>query len=151
MREIRPSGSMSGGVETEQGAAREAPATRKGRPTDRPHLNHRATLRLYTEPAGKIVVVRSLRDAGSATDRPHVMSPEAARWYSHAMYAVEIEQEVDGRWIAEVMDLPGVLVYGQTREEALARVQALALRVMAERVEQGEDVPEMVSVMFRAA
>ena len=66
-------------------------------------------------------------------------------------FTIELEQETDGRWIAEVMDLPGALVYGQTREEALARVQALALRVMAERVEQGEDVPEMVSVTFKAA
>jgi predicted RNase H-like HicB family nuclease len=51
---------------------------------------------------------------------------------------IEIEQEEDGRWIAEVMDLVGVLVYGQTREEAIAHVQALALRVLADRLEHGE-------------
>ncbi len=45
---------------------------------------------------------------------------------------VEIEEEVDGRWIAEVMDLPGVLAYGKTPEEAKAKVQALALRVVAD-------------------
>ncbi len=53
---------------------------------------------------------------------------------------VEIECEDDGRWIAEVPQLPGVLAYGQSREEAIARVQALALRVIAERLEHGEAV-----------
>jgi predicted RNase H-like HicB family nuclease len=48
---------------------------------------------------------------------------------------VEIEQEADGRWLAEVRELPGVLVYGTSRPEAVARVQALALRVLADRLE----------------
>ena len=48
-------------------------------------------------------------------------------------FAIELEQEEDGRWAAEVPDLPGVMTYGQTREDAIARVQALALRVLAER------------------
>jgi len=62
-------------------------------------------------------------------------------------YSIEVEQEEDGRWLAEVMDLPGVLVYGKTRQEAVARVQALALRVVAERLEHGESVSEeMMSV-----
>jgi predicted RNase H-like HicB family nuclease len=64
---------------------------------------------------------------------------------------VEFEQEDDGRWLAEVIDLPGVLTYGQTREEAAARVQALALRVLADRLEHGENVPELISVSFLAA
>ena len=51
---------------------------------------------------------------------------------------IEIEQETDGRWLAEVMDLPGVMTYGQSREEALARVKALALRVLADQRERGE-------------
>ena len=51
---------------------------------------------------------------------------------------IEIEQEEDGRFIAEVIDFPGVLAYGQIREEAVARVQALALRVLAEKLEHGE-------------
>jgi predicted RNase H-like HicB family nuclease len=55
---------------------------------------------------------------------------------------LEIEQETDGRWIGEVPQIPGVMVYGRTREEALARVKALALRVLADRVEHGESVPE---------
>jgi predicted RNase H-like HicB family nuclease len=63
---------------------------------------------------------------------------------------IDLEREDDGRWIAEVPALPGVMVYGQTREEALARVEALALRVLADRLEHGEAVPEL-SGLFHAA
>lgn len=66
-------------------------------------------------------------------------------------FTIEFEQEEDGRWIAEVLDLAGVLAYGQTREEAIAKVQALALRVLADRLEHGETTPDLVSVSFRAA
>jgi predicted RNase H-like HicB family nuclease len=59
---------------------------------------------------------------------------------------VEVEQEEDGRWIAEVPDLPGVLTYGSTRDEAIAKAKALALRVLADRLEHGEQVPEMAEV-----
>lgn len=64
---------------------------------------------------------------------------------------VEIEQEEDGRWIAEVVDLPGVLVYAQTIEEATAKVQALAFRVLADRLEHGEGGSALVNVSFEAA
>ncbi|HEX7177880.1 MAG TPA: type II toxin-antitoxin system HicB family antitoxin [Pyrinomonadaceae bacterium] len=64
---------------------------------------------------------------------------------------VEIEQEDDGRWIAEVVNLSGVMVYGGTRDEAVARVQALALRVLADRLEHGESAPDLMSVSFLAA
>lgn len=64
---------------------------------------------------------------------------------------VEIEQEEDGRWIAEVVDLPGVLVYAQTVEDATAQVQALALRVLADRLEHGETGTAFISVSFEAA
>jgi predicted RNase H-like HicB family nuclease len=64
---------------------------------------------------------------------------------------IELEQEDDGRWIAEVLDLPGVLAYGQSREEALAHVQALALRVLADRIEHSESEPEFMSISFLAA
>ncbi len=57
--------------------------------------------------------------------------------------AIELEEENDGRWIAEVPTIPGVVAYGQTREEAIARVEALSLRVLADRLEHGESVPEM--------
>ena len=66
-------------------------------------------------------------------------------------FTVEVEQEKDGRWIAEVIDLPGVLAYGQTEEEAKARVQALALRVVAYRLDHGEAGPELLSISFAAA
>ena len=62
---------------------------------------------------------------------------------------IETEQEEDGRWLGEVTDLPGVLAYGQTKEEAIARVQALALRVLADRLEHGEPLPE-VAQLFSA-
>ena len=62
------------------------------------------------------------------------------------MLRVEIEREDDGRWIAEVVDLPGVVAYGQTREEAVERAKALSLRVLADRLEHGEEVPEMGGV-----
>jgi predicted RNase H-like HicB family nuclease len=64
---------------------------------------------------------------------------------------IEIEQEADGRWLAEVSDVPGVMAYGVTRPDAVAKVQALALRVLAERLEQGEAVPEFLNVTFQAA
>jgi predicted RNase H-like HicB family nuclease len=61
---------------------------------------------------------------------------------------LEVGREEDGRWLAEVPDLAGVLAYGQTRDQAIARAEALALRVLADRLEHGED---LVSVSFRAA
>jgi predicted RNase H-like HicB family nuclease len=66
-------------------------------------------------------------------------------------FTVEIQQEDDGRWIAEILELPGTLTYGQTREEAKAKVQALALRVVADRLEHGEAGPDLLSISFAAA
>ena len=66
-------------------------------------------------------------------------------------FTIEFEQETDGRWIAEVTGLAGVLAYGKTREEAIAKVQALALRVLADRLEHGEATLDLVSVSFNAA
>ncbi len=59
---------------------------------------------------------------------------------------IEVEQEDDGRWIAEVPELPGVLAYAQTRQEAIDRAQALSLRVLADRLDHGEPAPQMSSV-----
>ena len=59
---------------------------------------------------------------------------------------IEVEREDDGRWIAEVPDLPGAMTYGQTREEAISKVKALALRVLADRLEHGEEIPELRQV-----
>lgn len=66
--------------------------------------------------------------------------------------AIELEQEDDGRWIAEIDELNGVLVYGETREEAITKVKTLALRVIADRLENGESLPQQVeSLIFQAA
>ena len=66
-------------------------------------------------------------------------------------FKVETEREDDGRWLAEVVELPGVLAYGDTQQTAVSRVQALALRVIAERLEHGEAGPELLSISFNAA
>jgi predicted RNase H-like HicB family nuclease len=59
---------------------------------------------------------------------------------------IEVERETDGRWIAEVVELPGVMLYAPTRDEAIARVKILALRVLADRLEHGESIPELNDV-----
>jgi predicted RNase H-like HicB family nuclease len=59
---------------------------------------------------------------------------------------IEIEREEDGRWIAEAPALPGVLAYGNSREQAIARAEALAFRVLADRLEHGEPIPELEGV-----
>lgn len=64
---------------------------------------------------------------------------------------IEVEREEDGRWIAEVMDLPGALAYGREAQEAVAEAKALALRILADRLEHGESVPQMDDVFSVAA
>ncbi len=66
-------------------------------------------------------------------------------------FTVEYEQEDDGRWLAEVLELPGVMTYGQSSEEAIAKAQALALRVLADRLEHGEGAREFMNITFAAA
>ena len=64
---------------------------------------------------------------------------------------VEVEKEEDGRWIAEVPQFPGALAYGVTKSEAVAKVEALALRILADRIEHGEKKPELNLVFTVAA
>jgi predicted RNase H-like HicB family nuclease len=64
---------------------------------------------------------------------------------------VEIEREEDGRWIAEIPELPGVMVYANTRKQAIAKAEALALRVMADRLEHEEEIPELKEVFAVSA
>jgi predicted RNase H-like HicB family nuclease len=64
--------------------------------------------------------------------------------------SIESEREEDGRWLAEVPQLPGVLAYGADRMEALAKAQVLALRALAERIEHGEGAPEPISISIAA-
>jgi len=66
-------------------------------------------------------------------------------------FRIELEQENDGRWIAEIVDLPGVMVYGKTKDEAMLKVQALALRVLAERIDAGEVSSIPLTISFLAA
>lgn len=64
---------------------------------------------------------------------------------------IELDRETDGRWIAEIPSLPGVMCYGSTRKEAIARVRALALRVIADRLEKAKNTPESLTVTFASA
>lgn len=66
-------------------------------------------------------------------------------------FTVETEQEADGRWIAEVAEIPGAMKYGATREQAIAQAEALALRVLADRIEHGEHPVEPIRIKFAAA
>ena len=66
-------------------------------------------------------------------------------------YTIEHEREDDGRWLAEVPELPGVLAYGATANEAMAKAEALALRVLAERLEHNESGPQSISIAVPAA
>jgi predicted RNase H-like HicB family nuclease len=64
---------------------------------------------------------------------------------------IEVELEEDGRWVAEVLELAGVMAYGASRDQAIAHAQALALRVIAERLEHGEEIPDLAGVFSVAA
>jgi predicted RNase H-like HicB family nuclease len=59
---------------------------------------------------------------------------------------IEVDREDDGRWIAEIPELPGVMAYGPTRDAAISKAKALALRVLADRLEHGEEIPELKGV-----
>ncbi|MGH8549810.1 MAG: type II toxin-antitoxin system HicB family antitoxin [Methylococcales bacterium] len=65
-------------------------------------------------------------------------------------FSIEYEQEQDGLWIAEVAQLPGVLAYGTTSDEAMAEAEVLALRVLAEQVEHGESRPQSINISIAA-
>jgi len=66
-------------------------------------------------------------------------------------YSIDVERETDGRWIAEIGELPGVMAYGLTREKAISAVEALALRVVADRIEHGEVLPAKIEITFQPA
>ena len=70
---------------------------------------------------------------------------------SHIVYKIETERETDGRWIAEIVDMPGVVAYGATEKEAMASAQALAPRVLADRIEQEKEPTETVTVSIESA
>ena len=64
---------------------------------------------------------------------------------------IEIEREADGRWLADIPLLPGVMAYGETREQAIANVKVLALRIIADEIEHGERSPDITDAMFAIA
>lgn len=66
-------------------------------------------------------------------------------------FTIETEREEDGRWLAEITDLPGVIVYANTQEDAIAKVQALGLRVLADRIEHDEARPAWLKISFAAS
>ena len=66
-------------------------------------------------------------------------------------FTIEFDQETDGRWIAEIPMLPGAMSYGSSKDEASKKVEALALRILADRIENGEDVPEIAGAFFAQA
>jgi predicted RNase H-like HicB family nuclease len=66
-------------------------------------------------------------------------------------FTVEFEREEDGSWLAEVLELPGVLAYGETSDEAIAKVQALTLRTLADRLEHAEGTRELMNISFAVA
>lgn len=63
-------------------------------------------------------------------------------------FHIETEQETDGRWIAEITDIPGCLVYGNTPEQAIARVKALALRILADQLDENQRLVNLTSITF---
>ncbi len=65
-------------------------------------------------------------------------------------FSINLSRESDGRWIAEVQELPGVMVYGETSEDTIAKVKALALRVVADRLDHGEAAPDLAGITFAA-
>ena len=93
------------------------------------------------------------QDAGAAqaASGPALLDSGPGWYIARVTFAIEIDREDDGRWLAEVPALSGVMAYGQDRDEAVARVQALALRVIAERLEHREAPAEFLNVTFHAA
>jgi predicted RNase H-like HicB family nuclease len=100
---------------------------------------------------------RRVPHSGSSLSQPQKY--EGAPWrracyhetMRHIVYKVETEVETDARWIAEIPDLPGVLAYGSTEKEAVASAQALALHVLADRIEEQKEPAETVTVSIEAA
>ena len=85
-------------------------------------------------------------------ERRAIMAVGAPRAGDRRMqFTIEVEREEDGRWIAEIAEIPGAMTYGTSRGEAIARVEALALRVLAERIEAGEQPAEPIEITFAAA
>jgi predicted RNase H-like HicB family nuclease len=92
-----------------------------------------------------------MRTLAGFPERNRTVVQSSPEGYGLITFKVETEREDDGRWLAEVLELPGVLAYGESEDAALSKVQALALRVIAERLEHGEAGPELLTISFNAA
>lgn len=79
------------------------------------------------------------------------MFPGTEGYTDIVRFRIDLEQEKDGRWIAEIADLPGVMTYGVTRDKAIAAAEALALRVIADRLEHAEVVTLPTEITFQPA
>jgi predicted RNase H-like HicB family nuclease len=80
-----------------------------------------------------------------------LLVPRSAPLKCYVIFKVELDREEDGRWIAEITELPGVMVYGESPDDAKDKVQALALRVVANRLEHGEAGPDLLNIAFESA
>ena len=85
--------------------------------------------------------------------KPHMTDPKAPRSAksNQVQFSIEIERETAGRWIAEIAAIPGVLAYGRSAAQARAKAYALALRVIADRVEKSRHVPKSLSLVCASA
>jgi predicted RNase H-like HicB family nuclease len=83
--------------------------------------------------------------------RDCTLLPSEILYFTGDPMKIEIEREDDGRWIAEIPELPGVMAYGDSRNEAISKAEALALRVLADRLEHGEEIPELKEVFAVSA
>lgn len=75
-------------------------------------------------------------------------SPDKRDYHQKVTVTIDLEREDDGRWIAEALELPGVMCYGQTREEAICNTERLAIEVLADRIAHGELPPSALGISF---
>jgi predicted RNase H-like HicB family nuclease len=143
--EIRDAPRLESG-KTKRGAARLVSAVETIRHTacDELSWSHYRLLMQVEDP----VTCRSLASFGRQVCGARTIG---TTWSFPMNIEIECEREDDGRWLAEVPQLPGVLAYGSTRDEAMAKAQVLALRVLAERLEHGESQPQSISISVAAA
>ena len=95
-----------------------------------------------------------LDSTGGFNHHPHARAsgrnPRGKLVYTRSMIlSIELDREEDGRWIAEAMELPGVMSYGATREEAISNTEKLAIEVIADRIKHGELPPSALSISFQ--
>ena len=106
---------------------------------------HRQVVEKRRASAGRVSDFGTGR-SGDATPRT---VPDGSGYTESVDLSIELDREDDGRWIAEALELPGVMTYGSTREEAISNTEKLAIEVIADRIAHGELPPSALSVSFR--